>query len=460
MKVQCPNCKTLYKMSDLMISDREMRVICPKCKTRFNITPDIKTVKDALAEDDAYHPSNRKAGLKKEKKIVVGFWFRLLADVLDTIFLAIFGYFVIIRRFWQIVYILGDAGILIGLCVAFLYFGLLQSSIGNGQSLAKKILKIQVLKMDGSYMRLSVSFLRYAVIACIFYGHNIWDALVSVYPQLEDSLVISESIFALFIFLSVGTIILVAFHPLKRGLHDLIAGTVVVRLGRYDKDKIKELASPHRAKKAYLAVSIVCVLIISGSMILKWMLIGKIDSPTASAYITHEESVALKEIETSLEEETAYDSVVVTPMNVILTFRRGETETDVRIKLLYVKARISPFKGKPINLQNAVSLISQGSTYLENYDCINFMINKGINIGIFNTFSFASYEFTPAGYPVEVTSNMVRIPPQDGAAPTPSPSCHVEKQAIGDFDPQGGYRFHIVPMVPRPLDKNAKGEES
>ena len=419
----------------------------------------IKTVKDALAEDDAHHPSNGKAGLKKEKKIVIGFWFRLLADSLDAIFLAIFGYFVIISRSGQIFYILGDAGILVGLCVAFLYFGLLQSSIGNGQSLAKKILKIQVLKMDGSYMSLPVSFLRYAVIACIFYGGNIWDALVSIYPQLVGSFVISGFIFALFVFLSVGTIILVAFHPLKRGLHDLIAGTVVIRVGRYDKDQIKELANPQRAKKAYLAMCIVCVLIISGSMILDWMLIGKIDSPTASAYITHEESVALKEIETSLEEETAYDSVVVTPMNVLFTFRRGETETDVRIKVLHVKARISPFEGKPVNLQNAVSLISQRSTYLENYDCINFMINQGINIGIFNTFSFASYEFTPAGYPVEITSNMVRIPPQDGAAPTPSPSCHVEKQAIGDFDPQRGYPFQIVPMVPPPLDKNAKAED-
>ena len=56
----------------------------------------INTEKDALAEDDTYHPSNRKAGLKKEKKIVVGFWYRLLADVLDTILLAIFCYLVII----------------------------------------------------------------------------------------------------------------------------------------------------------------------------------------------------------------------------------------------------------------------------------------------------------------------------------------------------------------------------
>ena len=62
-------------------------------------------------------------------------------------------------------------------------------------------------------------------------------------------------------------------------------------------------------------------------------------------------------------------------------------------------------------------------------------------------------------YPTEAT--IINIPPQDVVSPTPtlSPSCHVEKQAIGGFDPQGDYQFQIVPMVPRPLDKNAKGED-
>ena len=87
---------------------------------------------------------------------------------------------------------------------------------------------------------------------------------------------------------------------------------------------------------------------------------------------------------------------------------------------------------------------------------INLILCKYI-LGIFNKISFTSYEFMPDGHPVEVTSNMVRIPPEDFESP--GPSCHVEKQAIGDFDPQRGYRFQIVPMVPRPLDKNGKGED-
>ena len=106
----------------------------------------------------------------KKKAMLVGFWLRLVTEILDAIFLAIVGYLIIILPFRKIIYDLGDAGIFVGLGVAFLYFGLLQSSLGNGQSLAKKVFKFQVLRMDGSYMPLPVSFLRYVVIALIFYG--------------------------------------------------------------------------------------------------------------------------------------------------------------------------------------------------------------------------------------------------------------------------------------------------
>ena len=44
MKVQCPNCKTLYEKSGTKISDKGMKVI---------FTPDIKTI-----EDDSLNMTN------------------------------------------------------------------------------------------------------------------------------------------------------------------------------------------------------------------------------------------------------------------------------------------------------------------------------------------------------------------------------------------------------------------
>lgn len=376
--------------------------------------------------------------------MVVGLWLRLVTDSLDAIFLGIFGYFIIIVPFRKIVYDLGDAGVLIGLGVAFLYFGLLQSSLGNGQSLAKKIFKFQVLRMDGSYMPLPVSFLRYAVIAVIFYG---W-AISEVFPQLANHIVLYFALFALIICLFLGTIILVAFHPLKRGLHDLIAGSVVVRLGRYDKDKLEALAKPQRAKKAYVAVAIVSGLVILGS----WIFASKIPQ-SMTAYITQEEWVALKTIETKLEEETVFDDVVVTPMRVIVRFGGGETKKEVRLTPLAVEARISqliPDGDMSMDLQKAIDFIVQEFTYLANYDCINFVVDLGVNIGIVSFDAWATHEFTTAGTPVADDPHTVRLPPFPD--PNTKVGCHLEREAIGYSDQHGGSSW-IVPMVPRPLDE-------
>src|SRR4051812_1168077 len=96
-------------------------------------------------------------------KMIAGFWIRFFADFLDAIFLAIFG-FLLSLPLKGTFYKLGEKGVWIGLIITFLYTGILQSALGEGQSLAKRILKIQVLKMDGEYLSLPMSFLRYSII--------------------------------------------------------------------------------------------------------------------------------------------------------------------------------------------------------------------------------------------------------------------------------------------------------
>jgi len=105
----------------------------------------------------------------KEKNIVVGFWLRLMTDVLDSIFLGLFGLLLFIP-FKNLFYRLGEDGVWVGFCITFLYTGILQSAIGRGQSLAKRLFRIQVLRRNGSYLTLPQSFLRYSIIAFIFYN--------------------------------------------------------------------------------------------------------------------------------------------------------------------------------------------------------------------------------------------------------------------------------------------------
>ena len=60
--------------------------------------------------------------------MVAGFWIRLASDVLDAILLGLFG-LCLSLPFRSALYMLGENGVWIGLCVTFLYAGILQSRV-------------------------------------------------------------------------------------------------------------------------------------------------------------------------------------------------------------------------------------------------------------------------------------------------------------------------------------------
>ena len=183
---------------------------------------------------------------KKEKKVVVGFWLRLVSDTIDTIILGLFG-LALALPLMDVFNKIGENGLWIGLVITFLYTGILQSSFGKGQSLAKKILKIQVLRRDGSYLSLTRSFLRYLIIALIFYNGWIAMGLFNIFPSLNNY--IFPQIYSYVIFtLMIGCAVMVSFHPLKRGLHDLIADSIVVRKRVYTPEKVDQLENPKKQR--------------------------------------------------------------------------------------------------------------------------------------------------------------------------------------------------------------------
>jgi len=197
---------------------------------------------------------------KKVKKIVVGFWFRLLSDIIDALILGAFG-FLIALPLKNVFYSMGENGLFLGLLITFLYTGFLQSHVGKGQSLAKKFLRIQVLSIDGSYLSLGKSFFRYSVIAMIFYNAWIWTALTSILPFLNNF--IFQSFYTYFIiFLFLGVAILMAFHPLKRGLHDLLANSFVIRKGLYDQGLVHSLTNRSKIKRAFIIWGGCCLVLI------------------------------------------------------------------------------------------------------------------------------------------------------------------------------------------------------
>ena len=196
---------------------------------------------------------------------LAGFWIRVLADCLDAVFLFLVGW-VASFPLRSVFERLGENGVFVGLSVSLLYVGVLQSRFGGGQTLAKRLLGLRVLRTDGKLMSLDRSLVRYAMVGFLIYQGGVSQAVATVLGiQHPEPIFAVQTAAALVLFL--GCVIVVPFHPLKRGLHDLVAGTIVVRNRMPDPVFIEARTNPRRDRRIVLAAlclfAILCVLAVT-----------------------------------------------------------------------------------------------------------------------------------------------------------------------------------------------------
>jgi uncharacterized RDD family membrane protein YckC len=148
-------------------------------------------------------------------------WRRVLAFFIDTIIIG-FPVEVVAWIFFDKFSQLGAWGRLVGFCLALPYFAILDSSIGNGQTLGKRWMHVRVVDGDGNPIPFGKALLRYVVFAVPWFLNEI------SLPANGTSAAVSTLI-ALIIF-GVGgtTLYLMCFNRRTRqGLHDLMVGSHV-----------------------------------------------------------------------------------------------------------------------------------------------------------------------------------------------------------------------------------------
>ena len=198
MKIVCPTCNAIYKIpGDTIPSGKRAVATCKKCGGKIEIEPKVEARSDRITRAEPLSITEQETF-----KGYAGFWKRFAASIIDGLILMVCGF--IIGGFIGLVHefatgtsagagALGNIG---GLFLGWLYYAIMESS-STQATLGKMALGIKVTDSSGN----TISFGRAT-------GRHFGK-------------IISSIIFFI-------GFLMVAFTSRKQGLHDMMAGCLVV----------------------------------------------------------------------------------------------------------------------------------------------------------------------------------------------------------------------------------------
>jgi uncharacterized RDD family membrane protein YckC len=171
---------------------------------------------------------------------IAGFWRRFFAWIVDMIIIGIGGQIIGIA-FSSILFGIGPYGRAVGLLVFLAYFGVMNSEIGGGQTLGKRLMKVAVRNKNGEPIELWRSIARTLLLVSPILFSNL---IIAVFFSVLQAIVFQGWVFPagpniignwlvfLLVFGLGGAILYTMIFNSKsrQGFHDLIGGTYVVYL--------------------------------------------------------------------------------------------------------------------------------------------------------------------------------------------------------------------------------------
>jgi uncharacterized RDD family membrane protein YckC len=154
---------------------------------------------------------------------IAGLRRRTFAFIIDAFLLVGLSYALCFGLFGVLAY-LGPWARLLGVAIALAYFGILNCRIGRGQTLGKRLLKVEVVGMDGGHISIARSLGRYSVLAVPLFLNGAWIPSASTNIPLMGILDLLT--------LGIGGAILYLYVFNRRthqSLHDLAARTYVIQ---------------------------------------------------------------------------------------------------------------------------------------------------------------------------------------------------------------------------------------
>ncbi len=317
-----------------------------------------------------------------------GFWQRAGAFIIDCIILGILG-----LALGQIFYLqlveLGGWGKLIGFTICALYFSILNSSIGNGQTIGKAITGIRVVNINAESISFPTAFLRYSVLGIAFLLNN--NMLITDFALTTP---VAGVLLILPIFgIPLLSIYLVIFNRATRQtLHDIICNTYVVKKQAVEVNNTDRLWIGH-----YTASSVILIALLSISVY----------AYSASQTPTFQNLA-----------KTRADLMKITKVQNISVhqgkhYRNGQNTSIIFTNIILKSGSGTTAENKILGTQKTLALIA--SSILRNIPdarthdiiVINFLI--GYDIGIAKSWRRHSIANTPQGWQKLINNNINHI---------------------------------------------------
>jgi uncharacterized RDD family membrane protein YckC len=194
---------------------------------------------------------------------ISGFWRRLVAFVLDGIILGVPAFILGLFLFDQFAR-LGDWGLIVGFLVAFLYFGLMNSALGGGRTIGKRLMRIRVVDSNDSLITVSRSSARYLILAVPYFLNG-----VRIPPKLLLGWI---AILFSFIVFGIGISIIYMFvfnRRTRQSLHDLVVGTFVIKADRSPAVPKPTVWAGHYVIVALILIASICAPLLLRGLITK-----------------------------------------------------------------------------------------------------------------------------------------------------------------------------------------------
>jgi uncharacterized RDD family membrane protein YckC len=193
----------------------------------------------------------------KEEGVVCGFWRRIFAFIIDGIILGIIG-IAIGTTGYDFFAELGGWGFLLGFSIFVIYCGILNSSIGNGQTLGKRLLKIQVVDHEMETISPAKSLLRSTVFGIPYFLNG------AIIPSSAESNFLVSLIIGIVVFFGcISLVYLYIFNRMTRqSLHDLIVGTYVIKTNHAQEYSFQPIWKGHYSVIGAIFVGVIVIIIV------------------------------------------------------------------------------------------------------------------------------------------------------------------------------------------------------